>query len=117
MFYRHKNCKEQPSVKIQGNHIWNYIFLLCFALECALLASWIFEKNSTGQSYLMNKRVKSLKKVNCCSNNMAGQVLCYDPVTIETVEPFWQDCKFTHDRFIGVGNAPGIRATDESDNK
>lgn len=47
---------------------------------------------------------------------MAGQVLCYDPVTIEAVEPFWQDCKFTHDRFVCIGNAPGIRATDESDN-
>jgi hypothetical protein len=48
---------------------------------------------------------------------MAGQVLSYDPVTIEAVEPFWQNCKFTHDRFIGIGYAPGIRATDKSYNK
>ena len=48
---------------------------------------------------------------------MAGQILSYDPVTIEAVEPFWQDSKFTHDRFIGIGNAPGIRAPDESNNK
>ena len=47
---------------------------------------------------------------------MAGQVLCYDPVTIEAVEPFWQDCKFTHDRFVCIGDASRIRATDESDN-
>ena len=47
---------------------------------------------------------------------MAGQVLCYDPVTIEAVEPFWQHCKFTYDWFIGIGDAPGIRATDKSNN-
>jgi len=48
---------------------------------------------------------------------MAGQVLGNNPVTVEAVQPFWQDCKFTHDRFIGIGDAPGIRAPDESNNK
>ena len=60
--------------------------------------------------------MKIVKKVYWYSDNMAGQIFCYDPVTIEAVEPFWQDCKFTHDRFVGIGNASGIRATDESDN-
>ena len=48
---------------------------------------------------------------------MAGQVLCYDPVTIEAVEPLWQDCKFTQDRFMGIGDTSRIRASDESNNK
>ena len=48
---------------------------------------------------------------------MAGQVLCYYPVTIETMETFREDGKFTRDRLIGVGNASGVRAADKSHNQ
>jgi len=51
------------------------------------------------------------------SDDMAGQILCYDPVAIEAMEPFWQHPEFTLDWFVGIGDAPGIWATNESYNK
>ena len=48
---------------------------------------------------------------------MAGQVLCYDPVTIEAMEPFRQHREFTLDWFVRIGDAPRIRAPDKSYDK
>ena len=96
-FFRHKKF-EQPFDKVQKYHVRSYIF-----------SFKKYEIPGIPNELRMKKSID-------ISDNMAGQVLCYHPVTIEAMEPFWQDCKFTHDRFVGIGNAPGIRATNESDN-
>ena len=48
---------------------------------------------------------------------MAGQILCYEPVTIEAMEPFWKHIKFALNRFVRIGDASRIGAPDYPYNK
>jgi hypothetical protein len=36
------------------------------------------------------------------SDYMAGQVLCDDPVTVVTIQSFWQHLEFALYRFVGI---------------
>ena len=44
---------------------------------------------------------------------MTGQILCDNPVTVVTMQPFWQHLEFALDRFIGIGDASRVRAPDD----
>jgi hypothetical protein len=50
-------------------------------------------------------------------DNVAGQIFCYYPVTIEAMKPFWKYLEFALDRFVGIGDTSGIGASDNPDNE